>query len=432
MKAYVIGAGVTGLSFAKTYQGNVEILEAGSSLGGKALSYKTETEFGIFGFDLGGHWFHHKSAPGALRLLEGLELEEHERKAYVHLDGQLLDYPIQQSYIRHQDSRFVEQVRLELQAIQPSAAYDNYEHMLLESYGPALYQAFFKNYNCKMYGVHDLAQMGAGRLETVRNVRTHQNPAGYNSDFLYPRAGLGAQAIPQFLARDLNIRYRSMVQSINLNRRTMTVNRRTVPWDTLISTMPLTALLGMITDVHPYMRELAGTLKASRGMILNLGVKKTVLHGDKTWIYYPDLRLKFYRTGFYSNIDSALAPPGYSSMYVECSPLFFENRQEAMSLIPQVIQQLIDTGLIRESRDVVTSRALYLNRNYCLPDMPRTELIRQYLENAGIYSIGRYGTWHWSSQHEDMQQAVDLADMLNYRYKDSLRDSGWIAGLSNA
>ena len=30
-----------------------------------------------------------------------------------------------------------------------------------------------------------------------------------------------------------------------------------------------------------------------------------------------------------------------------------------------------------------------------------------------IYSIGRYGTWHWSSQHEDMQQAIRLANKLS-------------------
>ena len=78
-------------------------------------------------------------------------------------------------------------------------------------------------------------------------------------------------------------------------------------------------------------------------------------------------------------------------------------------MIPVVINELIQLGFIEKNEDIVTKRAIYLDNNYCLPDIETTSIIRTYLEDYGIHSIGRYGSWHWSSQHEDTQQAINLA-----------------------
>ena len=120
-------------------------MESKNDLGGKALSYQVETDVGNFGFDIGGHWFHHNSAPEALELLEGLGLERHKRYAYIYLDGQFFDFPIQQSYTTHSNLDFVKSVKRDLKVIQEdNKLYDNYNDMLLESYGFTLYESFFQ------------------------------------------------------------------------------------------------------------------------------------------------------------------------------------------------------------------------------------------------------------------------------------------------
>ncbi|MCR8633349.1 protoporphyrinogen/coproporphyrinogen oxidase [Paenibacillus radicis (ex Xue et al. 2023)] len=415
MTIHVIGAGVTGLSFAKACSEEVNILEACENVGGKALSYKVETKVGTFGFDIGGHWFHYKSTPAVLDILEGLELQAHTRNAFVYLHEHFFKFPIQQSYIGHPDKKFVNDVKQELQSVNNFQEYNNYEEMLLQSYGLTLYESFFKDYNSKMYGIYDLSAIGVGKFETIRNVRTHRNITGYNGDFLYPKGDIGASGIPFFLADNLKINYKKKVKSINIKNKTMVINNERVSWDTIVSTIPLNSLIGIISDVDDPVLELSKQLKSSRGMILNLGVKKTHLQGDMSWVYFPDPNLHFYRVGFYSNVESSLAPVGYCSMYVECSPLFFSNKEEALANIPTVIKELIEIGFIRSADEIVTTKAFYLAQNYCLPDTSKTKVIHHYLENAGIYSIGRYGSWHWSSQHEDMQQAWDLANKLALR-----------------
>ncbi|MFH5185324.1 protoporphyrinogen/coproporphyrinogen oxidase [Paenibacillus sp. TAB 01] len=415
MTIQVIGAGVTGLSFAKAYGEEVNIFEACENSGGKASSYKVETNVGTFGFDIGGHWFHYKSTPAVLDMLEGLELQDHTRKAYVYLHGHFFEFPIQQSYIRHPDKRLVSHIKQELRKINMAPKYNNYDEMLLQSYGLTLYKLFFKDYNSKMYGMKDLSEIAVGRFETIRNVRTHTNTTGYNGDFLYPKGNIGANGIPLFLANKLNINYKQKVKSINLQKKTMIINDDLISWDTIVSTIPLNSLISIIADVDTNILNISKKLKTSRGMILNLGVKRTHLQQDRSWIYFPDPSLHFYRVGFYSNVESSLAPAGYCSMYVECSPLFFSNKEEALAVVPKVIHELIELGFIRNTDEIVTSKTIYLDHNYCLPDASTTEIIHNYLENAGIYSIGRYGSWHWSSQHEDMQQAWELAKKLTLR-----------------
>ncbi|WP_139997539.1 protoporphyrinogen/coproporphyrinogen oxidase [Paenibacillus paridis] len=418
MALAVIGAGVTGLSFASAY-GNVPVFEANGSLGGKALSYKVDTEVGTFGFDVGGHWFHHQSAPGALKLLDGLPLNSHRRYAFVYLEGRLYDYPIQQSYKQNPSSSFVGRVDEELREIGgKELQYSNYAEMLINSYGPALYDAFFRDYNRKMFGKEELASIAAGKYETVRNVRLTGNTDGYNPAFLYPKGDIGAQAIPLHLSKRVNVSFDTGVHAISLSRKTMQLKQKNHAWETIVSTIPLPLLIRLISDVEPEYLRLAEQLTASKGFIVNMGIKKKPFHEHKSWVYFPELRYHFYRLGFYSNIEPLLAPKGYSSIYVECSPLHFNTKSEAQLLLPKIIQELTEIGIIDEADDIVALRTFYLEQNYCMPDQKITSVLHRYLESNGIYSIGRYGSWHWSSQHEDMQQAVQLAEYLQSRNAD--------------
>jgi protoporphyrinogen oxidase len=413
MTTYVIGAGVTGLSFAKVFNENTEILESRNDLGGKALSYTVETSVGKFGFDLGGHWFHHKNAPEALELLKGLELEGHKRYAYVYLDKQFLEFPIQQNYKAHSDPNFVKRIDKDLEEIKMgNLSYYNYDDMLLKSYGITLYQSFFRNYNTKMFGINDLSQLDVGRFEKVRNVRIDRNITGYNSDFVYPSGDEGAKGIPLFLSQNLMINYNKKVELISLSKKLIKINNKHSAWKNIVSTMPLTSLVDIISDIDSEIVDMAKELKSSKGLIINIAVKRNPLHNNKSWVYIPSLDFSFYRVGFYSNVQHSLAPQGYVSMYVECSPLYFQNKEEALNLVPKVIEELIEIGFIGSKEEIITSRSFYLNHNYCLPNNKISEKIRSYLERFGVYSIGRYGTWHWSSQHEDMQQAIKLAKRL--------------------
>lgn len=411
MSVWVIGAGVTGLTFAQMYK-DAQVFEAASAVGGKAISQVVAAEAGRFVFDVGGHWFHQQSAPEVLKLLDGLPLKKHKRKAYVLLDNRLYDFPIQASFRSIPDFELVKRISHELRGGQDKPVLArNVEELLQHTYGTTLYDLFFRDYNRKMYGVEELEDIPLGKYHAVRNVPLH-NRSGYNNEFYYPAGDSGAGGIPQHLARGLTVHYQSPVQDIHLSSQTLSLHNRTIRWDKLVSTIPLPLLLERIIDAPPAVIKLSRQLKASKGFILNIGFHKRSNPKPIDWVYIPDMNVPFYRVGYYSHVQPLLAPVGYESMYVECSPLFFDNKEEAMKLIPGVIAQLVKLGFIEQAEDVVTMQPIWLEQNYCLPNPQVVSALHTFLRDNGIYSIGRYGSWHWSSQHEDMKQAIDLAREL--------------------
>ena len=412
---HIIGAGVTGLGFAQCFGADkLEILEASDRLGGMAASYKLSSIAGVFGFDVGGHWFHHQGAPEAVRLLDGLPLKRHRRCAKVFWDGGLYDFPLQASYRQHWDQELVSRITSEITEITElpkTPVYANYDDMLLRSYGPTLAELFFRPYNRKIFGIWDLSRVAVGWLDTVRNVRAAGPLKGYNTEFLYPAGNAGAEAIPRFLARGLSIRFRARVESINLSRRQIVVNGQSEAWGAIVSSIPLIALARLIEDLPPDLARGAAELRSSRGMVVNAGVRDNGSFSRASWVYFSDIDLPFYRIGFYSHVEPSLAPPGYRSVYVECSPLFFQNKEEALALWPRIMKAMIRVGVIDRAEDVLIHQCLYQPHLYCLQD-EQSNHIRACLQTHGIFSIGRYGTWHWSSQHEDIQQAAALAATL--------------------
>ena len=412
-KVVVIGAGVTGLAFAKAF-GDVCIFERSKGVGGKASTYSQNTEVGTFYYDVGGHWFHHKGHPEVLSLFSDVELKGHERKAFVYLDEQYIPFPIQQNYGLIRDAKKVSQILAELSTLtrdQPQ----NYRDLLLFSYGRTLFEDFFEPYNQKMYGVLDLEMLSYSRQEATRNVRLNSDVNGYNGDFVYPTGTQGAAAIPKSLAKGATIVPGKKLSSLNLGKKEVTIEdletgeTEIVQFDDLVSSMPLKNLAECTVDLPEELLSDIYKLRSSRGLILNLGVKKNSMQEGKHWIYFPGRDLTFYRVGFYSEVESDLAPEGYNSMYVEVSPFYFDDTEETQhSASLACIADLVQVGLLDDESDVLFMDAMYLDHNYCLV----TELskkLRDYFKDHRVHSIGRYGAWRWTSQHEDILDAYELA-----------------------
>lgn len=408
----VIGAGVTGLAFAKAF-GDARIFERTVSVGGKANTFSTETEVGTFYYDIGGHWFHHKGHPEVLSLFSDVSLKGHERKAFVYLDEQYLPFPIQQTYKLIRDQKVVQSITNELSMLTKDTP-KNYRDLLLYSYGRTLFDIFFEPYNMKMYGVEDLTELSFSKQEATRNVRLNSDVNGYNGDFVYPTGTQGAVAIPRSIGKDVNIDFGMSLECLSLGDRKVTISDTDgtcvdYPYSKLISTMPLKDLAAVTTDLPDEYRDRLEELRSSRGLVLNLGVKKNSVQAGKHWIYFPDMSLSFYRVGFYSEVESELAPEGYNSMYVEVSPFYFDSTKESQEAVTKaVIDELVQIQLLDDVSDVLFVKPFYLEHNYCLVTEFSKEL-REYFAENNIHSIGRYGAWRWTSQHEDIIDAYQLA-----------------------
>lgn len=406
-KMVVIGAGVTGLAFAKSYGPCATVYEASLTPGGKAGSYVVKLKEGDFHFDIGGHWFHHQGREDVLRLLDGLDLRSHHRRAFVQmvgLDGkQLVPFPVQANYSNLGDEFKVERIHTELSNL-PEQTPRNYDEMLRYSYGETLYDEFFGPYNRAMFGLDDLSVLSFTPTDTKRNVRVG-NAKGYNGDFVYPAGSLGAGAIPRQLGQGVDVAYGYKLTQLYPHSRTAVFEfaGREVEVlfrDGMVSTIPLKQLADMTYGLPREFKQIAENLRWSPGRVLNLAVKKNHEQDGLHWCYYPDEL--FYRAGFYSEVERALAPEGYNTMYVEVSPKNMDVPVE------DIIRNLISVGLLTSFEDVLHQDDIRLPFNYCI-STPESEALREFYRKQGIYSMGRYGAWYWGSQHEDIISAVDLS-----------------------
>lgn len=405
-KIVVLGAGITGLTFAKVYGKGAVVYEKENQLGGKCRTTKIDSRVGTFTFDIGGHWLHLQGFPEAEKFFSNLKT--HKRNAYVKFLDILVDFPIQQNFYQIEDKKLVRKIKNELHEIMKKQnekiEFNNYKEMLLGSYGETLFKLFFKGYNEKLFGLDDLSEISYGKFELIRNVRLGDKK-GYNDEFKYPVGGVGIQGLINELSKDVVCYKNYQAVKIDLKKKEVYFdNVEKVKYDVLVSTLPLNKLVEMCTGISKTVKEKAKTLKASKGYIINLGIKAKSWHYGKTWIYYGDKDLPFYRIGFYSNVDKELAPEGYHSIYVECNT-------NPISKFSEVIQALIKEGIIQSKSDIEVVKYDFLDENYCFVN-PHTEYIKNQLEKKDVYSIGRYGSWHWSSMHRDMAQAVELAQKL--------------------
>lgn len=394
----VVGGGLSGMVAAHQLAEagkSVLVLEREPELGGLLK----ETRKDGFSFDIGGHWLHAKGLEGVADMFTGLC--EHERHAFVYHEGRYGRFPVQAFYADVYDDP--DQITAELTDPGNPDGLEGYGGMLRFRYGPTLYGRFFEPYNQKLFGREDLDSLEYGKLERVRNVRVGDQK-GYNDTFLYPDGAGIASIIEDLKHPGVTYQTSAEVEYIDLVKACVVVNKSTqYEYGKLISTIPLKRLIErtlfakLVTAAPESVR-----FEHSEGRILNLGVKAHPNHEGKTWVYYADLDLPFYRVGFYSNVDASKAPEGCTSMYVEVSTLDDHSMDD-------VVAALIDVGMLNAPSDVLTSEEVNLKFNYCFHTRNTEEFV-SVLSIFDVYTTGRYGRWHWSSMHEDIRDAMALVE----------------------
>jgi protoporphyrinogen oxidase len=238
---------------------------------------------------------------------------------------------------------------------------------------------------------------------------------GYNADFLYPARGIGE--LTTALAADLrpHIRFEHAPTAIDYRRKRLLFADGELPYDVLISTAPLDALLALLVDAPPELRDAAKHLRCNPLYYLDVALEREVgvpLH----WAYVPEERYPFYRVGCYSQFSEQMAPAGKAGLYVELS-----SRQppDMKALLPEVAAGLCEMRLIQSPGDIRFAELRRIDHAYVVFDhsyYASLETIRPFLREQGIVSSGRYGGWNYSSMEDALifgrQAAAEARELL--------------------
>ncbi|HUR95410.1 MAG TPA: FAD-dependent oxidoreductase [Gemmatimonadales bacterium] len=291
----------------------------------------------------------------------------------------------------------------------------NFEEFIYKVWGAGIAKHFAIPYNRKLWAVPldqmetswlggrvplpNLEEMIEGALHAVAK------PMGPNARFGYPLRG-GFQALMDgflpLLEGDLRLGTR--VAAVSPSHHSVTLdNGETVPYEYLVSTMPLPKLIQMIgTEAPAEVRRAAADLRHVSVRCVNIGVGRERLT-EKHWIYYPEDTV-FHRVFVQGNASPECNPPGGFGLtceitYSEAKPLPCEGED----LIRRCIQDCHSVGLFASEDPIWTANEVDMPIAYVVYDHARAhnvQVIREWLLSHDIILAGRYAEWeYYNSDH---------------------------------
>lgn len=414
----ILGAGLTGMSAAHHLRADHEIHERLGHTGGHAITVEQDG----YRFDRTGHLLHLRDPQMRdwVHALVGDASVQIERRSRVFSHGRYTRYPYQANtyglppQIAHECLMGYLEARETTHEGEP----DNFEEFCLRYFGAGFSKHFMVPYNQKLWGVHprEITAQWCSRfvpqpkLQDViaGAVGLNDRELGYNASFLYPRRGIGA--LPAAMQAGLRkpVRLRSAPRSIDHVRKRLRFDGTDLPYEVLISTAPLDALIGLLPDAPAEVKAAADKLRCNP--LWYLDVALNVPCGvDLHWAYVPEPRYPFYRVGCYSNFSSEMAPPGKACLYVELSS---RQQPDMAALLPEVAQGLVDMQIIERPQDIAFAEPRRIDHAYVLFDhayYPALEVIMPFLKAHDIVTCGRYGAWNYSSMEDALCFGRDAA-----------------------
>ena len=424
----ILGAGLAGLSAAYHLGEGYEIFERQSRVGGLCRSEVLDG----FTFDYAIHILY-SSDPYASRLIKEVLLKENfhsqARSSWVFSHGVYTLYPFQANTYGLPVDVVEECILGLIRATYEDHRHEepeNFEEWVYATFGEGIAKHFMIPFNWKCWAI-DLKKMSIGWIkdrvlqpkleEVIHGALTEQRKGfGPNSEFWYPKEG-GIEALPRgFLAYldPARIHLNTEIVAIEPGRkRIRTASREEIPYDHLISTLPLPSLVDLIRDVPSQIAQARGRLEHNTIWAVNICIDRPRI-SEKHWIYYPETDYLFHRISFPMNFHPSMAPEGKSSITVEVGTSKHKpvNRN---TLVQDVIHDLQKTQFLEDGSEIIAHNVLELTPAYIIDHIQHrrdVDLIHEYLRSIDILACGRFGDWEYLNMDHSIMCGKRVADSL--------------------
>ena len=429
MKTVVLGGGVSGLTAAyalnRIHHTPCVLYEKEPTVGGLCRTLEHDG----FVFDSVSHVLHFRSKRSehlARAVLDG-NLMRHERNACIFLRGRYIPYPFQTHLgflpFLEKTSCLVGYLRAWVKhLLGKSTSPANFEEWIHSHFGAGIAETFMVPYNTKLWGVSPQAMSfdwvgtfvpGLSLSQVFASLfRKTSNGLGYNSHFFYPQRG-GIELLADGIAMLVSeIRLGHRVVAIDLHRRVVRFEpAHEETYDRLISTIPLRSLIQMASGVPQELRDLSRELRSTTLLNFTYCINHPLPHSFH-WVYFSEPEFPFFRLVFPSNFSSSLAPPGCSIISAEVS---VHDPGRSSKLDHEIRLKLQELGLLQSPSDIIHSESNYFEHAYPVHDLGRESRVARlhaFLNSTGVWSIGRFGGWRYTSIDDAMDEAYQTAETI--------------------
>lgn len=416
VKYLIIGAGISGLTFANYIKDDYLILEKEEEVGGYCRTIKK----GEYIWDYAGHFFHFKTDEFKKIFMDNVSKEDiiyKDKCTKILYKNNLIDYPFQQNIHQLEKQEFIECL-YDLYFKTEKENYDNFLDMLYGKFGKSIVEKFLKPYNEKLYAcdLQSLDTEAMGRFfpyanieQIIGNMKNNKDES-YNNKFLYPKNGAGSFIEILYNKLDKNrVKLNTGIESIDEKNKIVTVTGgKQYKYEHLINTAPLNHFLKLFNNQE--YDKLEEELSYNKVLVFNLGFNKKSNLVNEHWIYIPDKTCNYYRIGFYDNILDT----DKLSMYIEIG--FAKNEEiDIDNELKLTLENLKKHNIIDNETKLKEYVSIIMDPGYVHINGKTDKKISELKEKLGqnnIHTIGRYGSWTYCSMEDAMIQAKELSKKI--------------------
>ena len=420
VKYLIIGAGISGLTFANYADGDYLIIEKEDEVGGYCRTIKKKD----YVWDYAGHFFHFSTEEFKKKFLDSVspdDIKYKDKNTKIIYKDALVDYPFQTNIHQLDKQEFIDCL-YDLFHREEKEDYDSFLDMLYGKFGKSIVEKFLRPYNEKLYAV-DLTTLdkdAMGRFfpyadipAIIDNMKANKDSTSYNNSFLYPKDGAGSfiQILYDSLDSSKVLLSHKVVKIDNESKKAELDDGSKIIYEYLINTSPLNHFLDYFDGEE--FKSLQEALSYNKVLVFNLGFNKKSKYTEEHWMYIPDKNVNFYRIGFYDNILDA----DKLSMYIEIGygkndVITEEDVEKQLNL---TLENLHKLGIIDDETELEEHSTIIMDPAYVHINTETEKRIQEFKEReAGnnIYTIGRYGAWTYCSMEDCMIAAKNLAEKL--------------------
>ena len=441
MKVGIIGAGPAGLTAAYRLQqlgAEVEVLEAGPQVGGMGRSID------LWGqrVDIGPHRFFTKD-PRVDAVWRDVVGDAHgivRRQTRIFYRRRFFDYPLRPANVvgnlgpvdvaRCLASYLREQV-----APRPTGPEPSFEDWVVHRFGRRLYEMFFRSYTEKLWGIPCSALDADFAAQRIKGFSLGQSVLAATGlarrkhrtlvdEFRHPKAGSGFvwERMAALIAeRGGSVRLSTPVARIVTAGRHATGIETTDgtvrAFDHVVSSMPLTLLVGRLPDVPDAVRDSVARLRFRNTILVYLRVDLPALFPDQ-WVYIHSDEVAFGRVTNFRNWVPELYgddPATILALEYWCydeDPLW-QAPDEA--LVDRATAELRKVGLAG-SEAITAGHVIRVPRSYPVYARGYRETLRPVVDFLrgfdNLWPIGRYGAFKYNNQDHSMLMGLLAAENI--------------------
>jgi protoporphyrinogen oxidase len=451
-RVVVLGAGPSGISAGWRLAERgcpATVLEADSAVGGMGKTI----QIGDYGVDFGPHTFHIRETDESrdviklIRPFFGTDPLVLTRGTRVYLQGKYYVYPLELLQVLtgvkpSLSARILfDYVIATVKTLtNPGTRNDSFEEWGVRNLGRTLYDLCFGIYSERVWGL-PTSQISAKQAQRVaklnlkniilRTLGIRADPAAHFTEYMYPRAGI-SQLYENMAARFKDCGGQLLLESpaVRLEREGSRITRvvyrqggheAAVRCDGVVSTLPLAALVNLITPALPdAVIEHAGRLRYRSLKLVYIVIDRDRLT-DFHWVYLLDKEFRINRLSEQKNVSPDMVPAGKTVLCIEISCFEDEKIWSApdVDLFEIAFRDLQKTGFAVARSEVSEYHVLGIEMAYPVYELNFEDHLIPVLEGVhkldNLLTLGRHGLFLNNSMDDNVLLGTRVADAIATR-----------------